>query len=107
MEFESDDFEKQYKYQGALLCGDWDGKLGKEIPKDAYLSGETIRAHSDKVNLQGMIAFFFACYGAGTPRYDEYYKQAFKDKGEIVAERPFIADLPKAMLSLQLSQSKI
>jgi hypothetical protein len=48
-----------------------------------------------------MIAFFFACYGAGTPLYDEYYKQAFKEEGQVIAERPFVADLPKAMLSLQ------
>jgi len=46
-----------------------------------------------------MIAFFFACYGAGTPRYDEFTHQAFKEKGQTIAETPFVAALPKALLS--------
>jgi hypothetical protein len=65
------------------------------------LSGKDVRDNGDAINLQGMITFFFACYSAGTPRYDEYYKQAFKEEGKVIVEHPFIADLPKAMLSLQ------
>jgi hypothetical protein len=98
LEFDGAEVDKQRQFQGALICGEWDGKPGK-VPPECYLSGKDIREAGD-LNLRGMIAFFFACYGAGTPRYDEYYKQAFKKQGKVIAEHPFVADLPKAMLSL-------
>ncbi len=104
MEFDVNDPQKrQEKNQGALLCSDWPGPNAwrGDIPTDHYLSGQDVRDSGDAINLRGMIAFLFACYGAGTPRYDEYYKQAFKEEGKVIAERPFMADLPKAMLSLQ------
>jgi hypothetical protein len=100
MEFDADDPKgRQMRHQGALLCGDWPGPHAwrGEIPQDHYLAGEDL---TDEANLLGMIAFFFACYGAGTPLYDEFSKQAFKERRETIAERPFIAALPKAMLSL-------
>ncbi len=100
VEFDSGDPEKQRQRQGALLCRDWDGQTG-QISPTSYLSGQDVRDNGDEINLRGMIAFFFACFGAGTPLYDEYYKQAFKEKGKMIAERPFVADLPKAMLSLR------
>ncbi len=98
LEFDCREPEMQRQNQGALLCSDWNGRAGP-ISQDWYVSGQDIR-NNDQVGLQGAIAFFFACYGAGTPLYDEYYKQEFKTKGKIIAERPFVADLPKAMLSL-------
>ncbi|HOT91994.1 MAG TPA: hypothetical protein PLJ78_07880 [Anaerolineae bacterium] len=98
MQFDPDDPAKQRAYQGALVCADWRGP-GQPVSPDCYLSGETLAAQDD-VNLLGSIAFLFACYGAGTPRLDDYYRQAFMDKGEVIAEQPFIAALPKAMLSL-------
>ena len=48
-------------------------------------------------NLLGLLAFFFACYGAGTPQLDEFSKQAFKERMAI-APFPFMANLPKKML---------
>jgi hypothetical protein len=100
MEFDKEDPEgRQERYQGALLCRDWDGpdlQPGK-IPRDYYLAGEDLVGD---VDLRGLIAFFFACYSAGTPRFDEYGKQAFKESGETITDRPFIAALPRAMLSL-------
>ncbi len=98
MQFDADNLDEQRKYQGALVCADWRGP-GQPVSPDCYLSGEALAAQND-VNLLGTIAFLFACYGAGTPRLDDYYRQAFMDKGEVIAERPFIAALPKAMLSL-------
>jgi hypothetical protein len=100
IEFPKDDPQgRQARYQGALLCQEWqrpEAGQGK-VPRDYYLAGEDLTGDA---NLLGLIAFFFACYSAGTPRFDEYYKQAFKERGETIAERPFIAALPKAMLSL-------
>jgi hypothetical protein len=100
MEFPPDDPKKrQVPHQGALLCQDWPGPdAGRgEIPQDYYLAGEDIPSAA---NLSSLIAFFFACYGAGTPLYDEFTKQAFRKDGTAITERPFVAALPGAMLSL-------
>jgi hypothetical protein len=98
MEFPKDDpQDRQLRHQGALLCQDWQGpEAGRgEIPPDHYLAGEHLPPDA---NLEGLIAFFFACYSAGTPRFDEYYKQEFRDSGKTIADRPFLAALPTAML---------
>ncbi len=97
-----DQRERQEREQGALLCGDWPtpGATERTVRPEHYLSGADVREHGAAINLQGSILFLFACYGAGTPLYDEYYKQRFKRTGQAIAERPFVADLPKAMLSL-------
>ena len=100
MEFDKKDPEgHQEPYQGALLCADWKGPASEpgKIPRDYYLAGDDLAGDAD---LQGLIAFFFACYSAGTPRFDEFTKQAFKESGETITERPFLAALPRAMLSL-------
>lgn len=95
MEFPSNP-DVQLHRQGALLCQDWPGpSWRKPIPQDAYFSAEDLEASA---NLQGLIAFFFACYGAGTPQFDEFYRAAFKDRGPI-APKSFIAPLPQKMLA--------
>jgi hypothetical protein len=99
MQFDPDDPAKQRANQGALVCADWQGPDEKQVLPDYYLSSDVLAAHGD-ANLLGTIAFLFACYGAGTPKIDDYYRQAYMDKGEVIAEQPFVAALPKAMLSL-------
>jgi len=90
---------RQERYQGALLCQDWAGpQRGRgEVPREAYLAGEDLGSDLD---LRGLVAFFFACYGAGTPRFDEYTAQAFRDHREMITDRPFVAALPKVILGL-------
>jgi hypothetical protein len=100
LEFPRDDPEqRQVRYQGALLCQDWPGPNAwrGEIPHDYFLAGDDLTGDA---NLLGTIAFFFACFSGGTPLYDEFSKQAFKTNREVVADHPFVAALPKAMLSL-------
>ncbi len=82
-------------HQGALLCQDWPGpnKHTRTIPQDFYLAGDDIASDS---NLLGLIAIHFACYGAGTPLWDEFSKQAFKTR-EPIAPYPFIAGLPRQL----------
>jgi hypothetical protein len=88
---------RQFPHQGALLCQDWPGPRGwhEAIPEDFYFSASDL---ADDARLFGLIAFHFACYGAGTPRLDEFARQAFKSRAEI-APRAFLARLPQRMLS--------
>jgi hypothetical protein len=44
------------------------------------------------------VALFFACYGAGTPRLDDFAHRAGAGR-EAIAERAFVAQLPQRMLA--------
>lgn len=83
--------------QGALLCQDWPGPFLHHgpIPSDYYLGGEAI---DPKADLTGLIAFFFACFGGGTPRLDAFAHQAIADAAPI-APKAFVAALPQRLLS--------
>lgn len=97
MDFDMSD-PNQVKRQGSLLCQDWPGRAawrGKPITEDFYFWEKDLGSDA---NLWGAVAFLFACYGAGTPQYDEFYKAAFKDRAKI-AEKSFVARLPQRMLS--------
>ncbi|MBE0697715.1 MAG: hypothetical protein IH586_12410 [Anaerolineaceae bacterium] len=98
MGFPRDD-KRQLRHQGALLCQDWPGPKKSQGPvsEDFYFSADDLTSDT---NLLGMIAFFFACYGAGTPQLDEFAQQAFKDKRMEIAPQPFVASLPRRMLSM-------
>ena len=68
-------------------------------PRDFYFAGEDL---SQNDNMLGTIAFFFACYGAGTPQLDEFAPQIWRDQPERreIAPHDFVAGLPRRMLSL-------
>jgi hypothetical protein len=76
---------RQEPEQGAIVCSDWPESGTTEVKPEHYLCGRDVR-EADALDVRGMIAFFFACYGAGTPRYDEYYKQRYKTRGESIAQ---------------------
>ncbi|MGC9349633.1 MAG: hypothetical protein ACP5JG_15960, partial [Anaerolineae bacterium] len=96
LEFDSE-APRQRTDQGALLCRDWQTGQG-EVAADSFLSAQDV---SQEMNLRGQIAFLFACYSAGTPRYDEYTHRRFKEEGRVIAKAPFSAALPRAMLRLR------
>ncbi|MBN1247468.1 MAG: hypothetical protein JXC32_07400 [Anaerolineae bacterium] len=87
----------QVARQGALLCQDWDGTAG-EVSPNACFGAQDVTA---ELNLRGTILFMFACFGAGTPHLDEYHRVAFQEEAAEIAESPFIAALPKALLALR------
>ncbi len=100
-------FEKMKRVQGALLCQDWPGPRNyKGSLRDFYLAGEDVQ---DDANVAGMITMMFACYGAGTPQKNEFLPldQAMAraangklpEPAEQIADQPFIAALPKRLLS--------
>ena len=83
---------RQEEQQGALLCQDWPG-VGHAPDRGHYFTGADV---PDDADLKGRIFFHFACYGAGTPERDEF----FRHEGEPprIAERPFVARLPQTLL---------
>jgi hypothetical protein len=89
---------RQLRHQGALLCQEWPGPIAwkgrGEIPEEHYLAGDALVSEA---NLLGMIAFFFACFSGGTPRYDDFPKPGTTSLNQI-APRPFVSRLPMQML---------
>jgi hypothetical protein len=87
---------RQLPHQGALVCADWPGpqKWKEAIPPTFYFSADDV---STKAKLKGLIAFHFACYGAGTPQMDDFAHQAFQQPSAI-APHPFVAKLPRRLL---------
>lgn len=95
---------KQLAHQGALICQDYPGPTGWKarhggqwapLTQDVYFAGDDL---SGDKSLLGLLTFFFACYGAGTPQADDFYEQAFSQPKEL-APHPFVAQLPMKMLS--------
>ncbi|MEM8931892.1 MAG: hypothetical protein AAGE94_12000 [Acidobacteriota bacterium] len=87
----------QVRRQGALLCRDWPGPEAwqGELTTDQFFSAADLSADAD---LHGLVGFFFACYGAGTPRFDQFAKIAGRARRAEIAPEPFVASLPKALL---------
>jgi hypothetical protein len=87
------DDPRQRAAQGALLCQDWAG-FGQVAPTH-YLTAPEIEPGA---GVRGMVAFLFACYGAGTPASDNFLTE--RGRGPVaVASSPFVAALPQRLLS--------
>lgn len=85
----------QEKYQGALVCQEWQGPSSPgTVPVEGYFAADDVTGSSD---VAGLIAFFFACYGAGTPKNEDFYEG--KGQRHELAERSFVARLPQRLLS--------
>jgi hypothetical protein len=86
----------QLPHQGALLCQDWPGPNKGPVSQDYYFAGDDI---ADDASLLGLLAFHFACYGAGTPKMDEFSKATGGGERAQIAPNAFMARLPQRMLS--------
>jgi hypothetical protein len=84
---------RQLPAQGALLCQDWPG-FGA-MSEAHYLSSRDV---SDDARVHGLVAFFFACYGAGTPALDNFMMNRNQEPLPI-ADTPFVASLPQRLLA--------
>jgi hypothetical protein len=89
--------ELQRSRQGALLCSDWPGPESwhDALPETFYFSADDV---ADDARLLGTIAFHFACYGAGTPRLDEFAHRAGLAAQAQIAPYDFLAGLPQRIL---------
>jgi len=87
----------QQRYQGALVMQDFRRGTGLPDPLNQCFSGDD----ADGLNIAGMIAFHFACFGAGTPARNNFYGYAKDSPGKqpVLAERSFLSALPKRLLA--------
>lgn len=87
---------RQRPAQGALLCQDWPGPLlwTKPLRDDFYVAGADI---TDNAPTSPRVVFAFACFGAGTPRSDNF-AAAIGGQPARLAEAPFVAQLPRRLL---------
>ncbi len=88
---------RQLPHQGAVLCQDWPGRRQwgrKAIPQDFYFAGDDLAADACPA---GLIAFFHACYGAGTPKLDAFAHVDGSPAARI-APCEFVAGLPRRLL---------
>ncbi len=86
----------QQRYQGALICQDWVREgwpEGQPIPPDYFFSADDV---GDDARLLGLIAFHFACFGAGTPLLNDF--PYYDDSWDLIAPGPFVARLPQTLL---------
>jgi hypothetical protein len=89
---------RQFADQGALLGQDWPGpeQWGRQpIPPDLYFAAADV---GNDARLHGLVTFHFACYGAGTPRLDDYPHPKLTARPSI-APRAFLARLPQRLLA--------
>ncbi|MGH8884046.1 MAG: hypothetical protein ACRDYX_02485 [Egibacteraceae bacterium] len=87
----------QLRRQGALLCQEWPGPDGPAQPLDEafYFSGDDLAADAQ---VAGLISFHFACYGAGTPAWDDFAHSGAAARQQL-APHAFVAALPQRLLS--------
>ncbi|MGH2454154.1 MAG: phospholipase D-like domain-containing protein [bacterium] len=83
---------RQLAAQGALLMQDWSGFMN--IQPAHYVTAADI---ANDARLHGIVAFFFACYSAGTPQVDNFPVDLGAAPAQI-APKPFVAALPKRLL---------
>lgn len=85
----------QYELQGALVCQDWKGRNSGPVLRQHYLAAKDV---PENANLLGSVVFHFACFGAGTPYWDDFAVSRFENRSALAA-RPFISALPNRLLS--------
>jgi hypothetical protein len=94
MQFNSGQAE-QAGGQGALLCQDWPG-FGN-LKAEHYLAASDV---ADDANVNGLVAFLFACFGAGTPDQDQFLMDLSQaGTAPPLAPKPFVAALPRRLLT--------
>lgn len=87
---------EQLERQGALLCQDWPGPSAwkEPIPPEWSFAAADLPEGAD---VAGLVAFFFACHGAGTPELDDFaHRNDWQPRR--IAPRDFMARLPQRLL---------
>jgi hypothetical protein len=85
--------------QGALVCQDWPGPGRGGLAREHFFAAEDV---ADDADVHGLVAFCFACFGAGTPRFDDFTRPGSAgERGERRALAPagFVGRLPQRLLA--------
>jgi hypothetical protein len=98
------DLATQQARQGALVCGEWPGPVtwkkqgGGKIPEGYYFWAGDVASDA---RVAGLIAVFFACYGAGTPDLNDFVHRRDLNLAEntAVATEPFVSGLARRLLA--------
>jgi peptidase C25-like protein len=91
------DDPRQLARQGGLICQDWPGPEDEAgVQREHYFTAEDLAADA---NLQGLVAFLFACYSGGTPDRDNFYDDETLGKPRRIADKPFISRLCQRLLA--------
>jgi hypothetical protein len=85
----------QRAQQGALVCQDWAGPSAGAVARGDYFTGADV---PDDADVAGLFAFFFACFGGGTPEHDRFSHVAGEEPPKL-AEAAFAAALPQRLLA--------
>jgi hypothetical protein len=87
---------RQPTHQGALVCQDWPGAKAWRGPlaPEHYFAAEDVPADA---RLDGLVAFHFACYSAGSPALADF--GAPPGQRQPVAPHPFVSRLPQRLLA--------
>lgn len=91
MVFEADD-ARLPSCQGALVCQDWSGY--DAIDEQHWFSSADVPADA---NVHGLIHFYFACYGAGSPEFDNFIMPPGSKR---IAPAPMTTRLPQHLMTL-------
>ena len=84
---------RQLDNQGALVCQDWPGY--GNISSDHWFAAKDVPVNA---NVHGLIHFFFACYGAGTPEFDNFHFDT--PSPPRLSTNPMTARLPPRLMTL-------
>ncbi len=86
---------EQRARQGALVCQDWPGPGAGRIDREHYFAAEDVGAQAD---VHGLVAFCYACFGAGTPRWDDFTRNGQAER-RALSPGAFLGRLPQRLLS--------
>ncbi|HEY0515128.1 MAG TPA: hypothetical protein VGH73_24745, partial [Thermoanaerobaculia bacterium] len=87
----------QRTHQGSLLCQDWPGPQAwrKSVPPELYFSVDDV---GPDARVGGLVAFHFACHGAGVPATDNFAAHNGQPP-RVLAPEPFVSRLPQRLLA--------
>jgi len=87
---------EQPRRQGALVCQEWPGPTSEAgFSDDAYVWAGDV---PDDATVHGLIAFHFACFGAGTPEWDDLPAREGDPNPARLAPHPMVSALPRRLL---------
>jgi len=88
--------DHQAALQGALVCQDWPGPDNEEgVGEEQVFAAADL---TEKASMEGLVAFFHASYGLGTPERDSF-DQGLVGRTRPMATRALVSRLPQRLLS--------